>query len=405
MLKRKIDLDDVREDFPIFRRGVIYVDSACMALKPLQVISASNKYYEEFPACAGRSVHSLTKKLTEEINLSRKNIAKFFGAKSKEIVFTRNTTESINLIAHSLDLKKGDVVITSDKEHNSNLLPWQKMVTKKGIIHKVVVSKKDNTFDLDKFEKILDAGNVKLVSIVYTSNLDGITNPIREIIRIAHKSGALVLVDAAQAAPHMEINVKKLDVDFLACSGHKMAGPSGIGLLYGKYELLEKLDPFLVGGETVFDSTYDSASWEKPPLKFEAGLQNYSGILGFSEAINYLKKIGMKVIAKHESELNEVLTKGLSEIKGIEFISDISPSKKSGIVSFNIKGIDPHQIALMLNSSANIMCRSGAHCVHSWFNSKGLDGCVRFSLYFYNTKEECLVIIERLKEIIRILRS
>lgn len=392
--------EKIRKDFPVLEKGIIYMDSACVTLKPRQVVEAMNCYYNEFPACGGRSMHKLGKKVTEEVNKARKTIAKFFNARPEEIVFTKNTTEGINLVAYSLGLKKGDKVVTTDKEHNSNLLPWQKLA-KKGVIHEIVKSNKDNTFDLDKFKKKVKGA--KLVSMVHTSNLDGVTVPVKEIIRISHEHGALVMLDAAQSVPHKETNVKKLDVDFLACSGHKMLGPSGTGILFAKHHLLEKMQPFIVGGDTVKDTTYTTAKFEKPPEKFEAGLQNYAGIIGLAEAVKYLKKVGMKNIEKHEQNLNTYITKELLKLKGVEIIGPVNPEQRSGIISFNVKNCDMHEIALLLDKSANIMVRSGAHCVHSWFNAHNLKGSVRVSLYIYNTEEECNVFIEKLKEVIKII--
>lgn len=396
-----MNINKIRQDFPVLDKPIIYMDSACVSLKPKQVVDAMNRYYNEFPACGGRSMHKLGKKVTEEIKKARKTIAKFFNTEPNEIVFTKNTTEGINLVANSLGLKKGDKVITTDKEHNSNLLPWQILVKNKGIKHDVVFSNEDNTFSLENFENKINK-DVKLVSMVHTSNLDGVTIPAKEIIKIAHDYGALVMLDAAQSAPHKEINIKKLDADFLACSGHKMLGPSGTGILYGKYHLLERLQPFLVGGDTVVDTTYTTTEFEKPPEKFEAGLQNYAGIIGLAEATRYLKKIGMKDIEKHELKLNRKITEELINLDDFKIIGPVDPEQRSGIISFNIKNKDPHEIALMLDSSANIMIRSGAHCVHSWFNAHNLKGSARVSLYLYNTEKECDILIENIKKIMQL---
>jgi len=385
-----MNLNQLRNDFPILKKNIIYFDSACMSLKPQQVIDAMNSYYLEFPACAGRSMHSLANKATEAVNQSRKDIAKFFNAKEQEIIFTRNTTEALNLVANSFS--KEDKILTSDKEHNSNLLPWQSKQ------HAILFSNEDNTFNFEELNKKIKG--TKLLSIVHTSNLDGVTNPIKEIIKIAHENETLVLIDAAQSAPHTEINVKKLDIDFLACSGHKMLGPSGIGCLYGKEDLLKELKPFLLGGETVIDSTYNSYQLEKVPNRFEAGLQNYSGIIGFAAATNYLRKIGLNNIEEHNIKLNKILSENLLPNKKIKLIGPKDYKQRSGIFSFNIENKDPHEIALMLNSM-NIYIRSGAHCVHSWFNKINLKGSARASLYFYNTEEECKQFIENLNKILK----
>ncbi|MBS1266294.1 MAG: Cysteine desulfurase [Candidatus Woesearchaeota archaeon] len=392
-----MNINQIKKDFPIYNQKIngmipIYMDSACVTLKPNQVIKAINKYYKEFPACAGRSGHTYGRKVTEEINHARKIMQDFIRAKRKEeIVFTRNTTEGINLIANSLNLKSGDTVLTSDKEHNSNLIPFQ-LLQEKGIIHKIF-----NFGDIEDFKSKLTE-DVKLVSTVFTSNLDGTSQPIEEMIRLAHKDKSLILVDGAQAVPHKEINVKKLDADFLVFSGHKMLGPSGTGVLYGKLHLLEELKPFLVGGDTVKNSTYTGYEPEDIPERFEAGLQNYAGIIGLAEAAEYLKKIGMKNIEKHEYKLNQYISGKLIDM-GITLLGDTDPSKRGGIISFNIKGVHHHEVAGILNESSNIMIRSGMHCVHSWFNKHGLDGSARISLYLYNTKEECDILIEEIRKI------
>lgn len=403
-----INIDLIRKDFPLLQRkinnkSIIYFDNACQSLRPYLVADAVFDYYTDYSACGGRSMHTLATEVTHKCEETRKIIAKHINAKRKEeIVFTRNTTEGINLVAHSLGLHKDDIVITSDKEHNSNLIPWQMLVEKMGIIHKIIPSKKDNSFDLEAFEKILKT-RVKLVSLGFTSNLDGMTIPAKEIIKLAHKYGALVFLDAAQTVPHQKINVKDLDVDFLAFSGHKMLGPSGIGVLYGKYNLLEKLEPFMVGGETVSSSTYTSHQFLPPPEKFEAGLQDYAGIIGLGEAFKYLEKIGYDFINKQESLLNKFITQELLNIPGIEIIGTKDSSKRGGIISFYKDGVDSHKISLLLNQTANIMVRSGQHCVHSWFDAHKIKNSVRVSLSFYNTIEEAEVFVSSLKKILKVV--
>jgi cysteine desulfurase/selenocysteine lyase len=404
----KKDLKTCRYDFPLLapktgQKPLVYLDTACQSLRPAVVMQAINRYYVEESACAGRSMHHLAEAVTREVDLARGIVAKHFNAsRSEEIIFTRNTTEAINLIAYSLGLKSGDVILISDKEHNSNLIPWQQLTSKYGIILKVVPSLPDNSFDLSAFEERLDE-RVKLVSMVFTSNLDGVTIPAQEVIKRAHHQGALVLLDAAQTAPHQRLNVKSLDVDFLAFSGHKMLGPSGTGVLYGKYNLLEKLSPFLVGGDTVSSSTYDSSEFLPPPSKFEAGLQDYAGIMGLGAAINYLEEVGFDTIQKQELLLNEYITKETTAIDGIHLIGPADASLRAGIFSFFIDGLDHHRIALMLDQMAGIIVRSGQHCVHSWFHAHGIPGSVRASLYFYNTLEEAESFVTNLQKIRKVL--
>ncbi len=400
-------IEKIRKDFPILnaREGgepIIYFDNACQSLRPQSVIEAMDDYYRKYSACEGRSIHKFGEKVTRKCEESRKIIAKFIGAKKEEeIIFTRNTTEGINLVAKSLKLQKGDVIILSDKEHNSNLIPWQIKSKEENISLVISPSREDNTFDLEKF-KLLMNEKVKLVSVVHTSNLDGVSNPIKEIIEIAHNYGAKVLVDGAQSASHQKINVAKLDVDFMAFSGHKMLGPSGTGFLYGKYDLLKKLNPFIVGGDTVEYSTYDKHQLLLPPKKFEAGLQDYAGIIGLAEAVKYLQKIGFKKIAKQEAVLNKFITKEIINLPGLKIIGPQDYNKRGGIVSFFVEELDTHQIAVMLDSTNNIMVRSGQFCVHSWFANRQIKNAVRVSLAFYNTLEEAQIFVENLKKIIKL---
>jgi cysteine desulfurase/selenocysteine lyase len=403
-----MDIKRIRQDFPMLQENaghkpITYFDNACQSLRPKAVIDAINQYYLKSSACSGRSMHQLAAEVTRGCDQARSSIAKFLNAARKEeVVFTRNTTEGINLVSNSLDFQKDDVVLISDKEHNSNLIPWQILAKKKGIILKIVPSQEDNTFDLQAFEKLLDK-KVKLVSFGHTSNLDGVSIPAAEIIQKAHQNGSMVLLDAAQTAPHRRINVKALDVDFIAFSGHKMLGPSGTGVLYGKYQLLEQLEPFLVGGDTVLSSTYDSCQFLPPPEKFEAGLQDYAGIMGLGAAVNYLMGTGFEAVEKQVQLLNEYITAEIKDMPKLKLIGPADPKRRGGIVSFYIEGVDSHRIALMLDQMANIMVRSGQHCVHSWFNAHQLKGSVRASLYFYNTQEEAMLFVNSLKKIGKVL--
>lgn len=399
----------IRADFPTLeardgRKPVVYFDNACQTLRPRQVIETIQRYYQEFPACSGRSMHRMAAEVTREVDQARERVAKFLNAgRKEEIIFTRNTTEGVNLIASTLNWKTGDVILVSDKEHNSNLIPWQMVAKRHGAILRIVRTCEDNTFDMEAFEQALKAGPVRLVAMGYTSNLDGVTIPAAEIIKRAHRQGALVFLDAAQTVPHQRVNVRALDVDFLAFSGHKMLGPSGTGVLYGKYRLLEQLEPFLVGGDTVSTSTYDSCQFLPPPEKFEAGLQDYAGIMGLAAAVQYLQSIGYEAIEKQERMLNEFLSEGLEEIPGVRIIGPSDPRLRGGIISFYVEGIDHHRIALMLDQMANIAVRSGQHCVHSWFNARGVIGSVRASVYVYNTLEEAKLFLDSLIKIRKVL--
>ncbi|MBW2986652.1 aminotransferase class V-fold PLP-dependent enzyme [Candidatus Woesearchaeota archaeon] len=395
-----LNINKIREDFPILQkklagRPIIYLDNACQSLRPNPVINRIMEYYKEFPACGERSMHKLGKKVDEGVASARKSLQGLFNTKkSEDIIFTKNATESLNIVANALDLKKGDVVITTDKEHNSNLIPWQ-MLAKKGIKHEVVEFNNIDALN-DKLTK-----DVKIVSMVHTSNLDGTSIDAKEMIKSAHDNGSLFMLDACQSAPHKVVDVKKLDVDFMACSGHKMLGPSGVGLLYGKQDALAKLKPFIVGGSTVSESTYKTCEFEKAPHLFEPGLQNYAGIMGFGAAADYLKKVGLDNISAHELKLNKKITDALAD--SVELLGPLDPKDRGCIFSFNVSGIEMHNVAIMLDEAANIMLRSGAHCGHSWFNAHKMLGSIRASLYLYNTEEECDMFIQELQKLIKLL--
>ena len=401
-----LNIDKIRADFNLFsskgKSMPVYFDSACMSLKPNSVVEAMNDYYFNYPACAGRSPHKLGDKVTKKVKEARGIIAKFINADSEnEIVFTRNTTEGINLLANSLGLEKDDVVLITDKEHNSNLIPWLLLRDKIGVEVRILPSKEDNTFDLEKFRELVKG--VKLVSMVHTSNVDGVTNPAEEIVEIAHQNNAFVFLDCAQSIAHQRIDVRKLDVDFIAFSGHKMLGPTGTGVFYGKYKLLQKLSPFIVGGDTVLFSTYESYQMLPVPEKFEAGLQDYAGIIGLGEAVKYLSSFDFDEIIEHELELNTYITDELTKFPQIKIIGPKDPSLRSGIFNFYIENTDMHQLALMLDNMANIAIRSGQHCVHSFFNDRKIKNSARISIYLYNTMEEAKILVENLTKIIKII--
>ena len=407
-----MDLEKIRLDFPALAKKwngkqLIYFDNACMTLKPGQVMDAMDRYYSDYPVCGGRSLHRMAKQVDEKVTESREKIQKFLGAaRPEEIIFTRNTTEGLNLVANCLEFKKGDIVLTTDREHNSNLIPWQIQSHRKGIRHVIVYSDQDNTFDLAGFEEIFNKNNnVRLVSMVHTANLDGYTIPAKEIVKIAHDHSALVMLDGAQSAPHRPVDLKALDVDFFALSIHKMLGPTGMGVLYGKQHLLEKMAPFMVGGDTVSDTTFEAAKFLPTPEKFEAGLQNYAGIIGSGAAVDYLTKIGLSNIEKHEERLNRIITEGIKDIPGLTIIGPQDPGQRGGIISFTVelpKGGDAHDIAIVLDETANIAVRSGAFCVHSWFNYRKCQPAVRASLYLYNTEDEAETFIDTLRKTINL---
>jgi cysteine desulfurase/selenocysteine lyase len=290
--------------------------------------------------------------------------------------------------------------MTTDREHNSNLLPAQAL-EKRGVEHRVVLSDNEYMFSMNNFQDMLNK-DVKLVSFVYTSNLDGYNLPVKEIVKAAHDNGSLVMLDAAQAVPHHDVDVGRLGADFLAFSGHKMLGPTGTGALYVNRKHYEGMRPFMVGGETVEWSTYEDHKFLKPPEKFEAGLQNYAGEIGMAAAAEYLKKTGMKDIEKHEKVLTFKMHDALSAMDGISIIGVQNPEHRCGIASFAVEGMGYHDVAMLLDKNYNIAVRSGQHCVHSWFHAHGIEGSVRASLYLYNTAEEVERFISALSEIIKL---
>jgi cysteine desulfurase/selenocysteine lyase len=403
-----MDIDKIRQDFPILSKKIngksfIYFDSACTSLKPKKVIDAILAYYTEYTGCAGRSVHKFATRTTEEFEKAREKVAKFINAKRpEEVIWTKNTTEAINLVSHSFKFNKGDKVLTTNLEHSSGLMPWQLRAEKGDILLDFVLCDKEGEFNIEEFKKKIDK-KTKIVSVIHVSNVTGTKAPLEEVIKIAHDNGSLVLVDGAQSVPHISIDVRKLDIDFLAFSGHKMCGPTGIGCLYGKYDLLKELQPFIIGGETIRDADLKSHVLEEVPQRFEGGIQHYAGAIGLGAAVDYLSSIGMKNIENYEKETAKLLIEGLLTVPKIDLIGPKDYKKKSALAAFNIKGMEPHDVAIMLDEQ-NIFVRSGMHCaypIHKFLHEN--KGSARASLYFYNTKEEIKTFIEKLNNITKAL--
>ena len=395
-----MDISKYRKDFPILNSEAspVYLDSACMTLRPQAVIDAITDYYTNYPACGGRSVHKLSWQVTENFEMARDSLRRFMGAEtSSEIVFTKNATESMNIVANGLNLKQGDRVLTSDKEHNANVVPWHHLAKYKGIKYEVLPAKDNYYFDIEALKESLNS-KTKLFSFVHTSNLDGHTNPAKEIVEICHDKGVRVMMDTAQSAPHKEINVVDLDVDFAAVSAHKFCGPSGMGALYGKYDELKELIPTYVGGSTVVNSTYKDYELLPPPSCFEPGLQNYAGAIGSGAAAEYIMNIGRDNIQEHENKLNKLMTKELKDVESLDLVGPSDANQRGGIFSFNLDGWDPTEIAMHLDEEYNIAIRSGMHCVHSWFNSRGIKGTARASVYLYNNENDVLSFTNAIKE-------
>jgi cysteine desulfurase/selenocysteine lyase len=397
-----MDVARVRQDFKLLQKEerVVYLDSACQSLRPRQVVEAMDEYYYDFPACSGRSVHRLATQVSFKIDEARERIASFLNASdASDIIFTKSCTESLNTIVKGLDLRKGDTIVTTDIEHNSNHVPWLELERRVGIKRRRSRSNEDGTFDMESFKACMD-GTVKVVSMAHMNNVNGATVPLKEIAEIAHDHGALVVVDGAQSAPHMKVDMKALDVDFFCMSIHKMLGPSGMGVMYGRSELLRTLRPLMSGGGSVLETTYDSDTPLPSPERFEAGLLNYAGIIGSGAAIAYLERMGMDEVAEHTRRMNARITTGLKDVPKVDVLRPFAPDKRGSIYSFNIKGLRSHDVAMILDEMSRIMIRSGNHCAHPYFTSRGIDGCARASLYIYNDDKDCDVFVDSVKKVV-----
>ena len=395
-----MDMGSVRKDFPTIRKNLgIYLDNACQSLRPDQVIQAMTDYYENYPACGGRSVHSMATKVSVGVDDCRETLASFFNTKDPECyIFTKNTTEGLNTAAFGLDLKKGDVVVTTDSEHNSNHVPWIQLRDTKGIVRRFSKSGKTGEFDIESFKSCMDR-KVKVVSVQHSNNVTGCSVPVKAVTEIAHDYGATVIIDGAQAAPHMPVDLSKIDADIYCCSMHKMLGPSGMGIMYGKREVLEKLHPLTYGGGTVGLTTYDSVNMAPIPDRFEAGLLNYAGIIGTKAALDYLSSVGMENIESWDAELMKRAMGNLEDVRNLHVVGPEQPGKRCGVLSFNIDGLVSHDIAMMMDSMAGIMIRSGMHCAHPFYVSRAIDGSARASTYLYNSPEEIDIFTETVRKI------
>ena len=380
--------DSLKSDFPIFNDSdLVYLDNASTTQKPKQVLDAVMAMYTDSNANVHRAIYDIGSKATEKFENSRKNISDFINATSeKEIIFTSGTTESINLLAHTLDnsLGPGDDILVSEMEHHANLVPWQMASERTGASLKFIPINSRGELDLSDPEKYFTR-STKIIALTHVSNVLGTINPINDIARIAKEIGALFIVDGAQGIPHQSIDVQDLGCDFYAFSGHKMLGPTGIGSLWGKMELLEEMDPFMGGGEMIENVSMLSSTWNEVPYKFEAGTPNFVQAVGLSAAIDYLNDIGMTNITKHESELTSYALEKMSQIEGLRVFG--SPKNRAGVISFNIDGIHAHDLAQFLNED-NIAIRVGHHCAQPLLSSLKENSVARLSIYIYNDKSD-----------------
>ncbi|MFH1225325.1 MAG: SufS family cysteine desulfurase [Candidatus Diapherotrites archaeon] len=394
-----MNTEKIRADFPVLQRRVngkpiTYLDNAATSLKPRQVLDAMNRYYTEFTANIHRGVHRMSEDASREWEDAHKRVGKFVGASPEQTIFTRNTTESLNLLMYSLREQgifgAGSNIVVTKMEHHSNIVPWQFLERKGEAKLEFAGLNVDYTLDMEDLKKKINK-NTRLVSVMHASNTVASINPVREIGKIAHENGALFVVDGAQAVPHMPVDVKKIGADFYAFSGHKMLGPTGIGVLCGRKELLEKMPPFLYGGDMIHEVKLHSATWNVLPYKFEAGTPHIAGGIGLGAAVDYLQRIGMDNVHAHGKDLTRHALKVMGELEGrgkIRLYCPKDAEKQGAITMFDALKLQPHELALALDEAENIAIRSGMHCAEplvSGFNSEGL---CRASFYLYNTKEE-----------------
>jgi len=404
-----MNIETIRKDFPILSRKVhgkklVYLDNAATTQKPKQVIEAIKDYYENYNSNVHRAVHKLSEEATDAYDKAHEKVAAFVNADSyEEIVFTKNTTESINIVANHFakSLGKKDEIILTQMEHHSNLVPWLNAAKVSGAKIKYAEIDKNGELDIEQIKKII-SDKTKVVAVTHVSNVLGTINPVEKITELAHEKGAVVVIDGAQSVPHMPVDVRKIGCDFLAFSAHKMLGPSGIGVLYGKKELLEQVEPLIFGGDMIKEVTFEKASWNELPWKFEAGTPNMAGAVGLSAAIDYLNSIEMKNVREHELKLTKYAMKKLSEIEGIEIYGPAA-GKKTGVISFNMKNVHPHDVSSILDREG-IAVRGGHHCAMPLMRLLGIQGSTRASFYLYNTKDEVDAFVKALNKVRKVMR-
>ncbi len=413
MFKGELSLDpsEIRKDFPVLDQEVnghplAYLDNAATSQRPLSVVQAVEDYYDKYNANVHRGIHKLSEEASDVYEHARTKVARFIGAPSdREVIYTRNATESINLVAYSWgleNLKPGDRVLVTEMEHHANLVPWQLMCRRTGATYAYVPIENGGHLRMDLLNGLLTE-NTKLFAFTAVSNVLGTINPVKELVDAAHKVGALALVDAAQAAPHMPIDVKDWGCDFLAFSGHKMLGPTGIGFLYGKEEILEKMPPFLAGGDMIREVHIDSATWNDLPWKFEAGTPNIAGAIGMGAAVDYLQKIGMDRVHAQEHALIEYAMERLAEVPGVRMYGP-PPEERGGLVAFTMDGMRPRDLAGILDTYG-IAVRAGHHCAQPVHDHFGIPATVRASFYIYNVPEEADALVNALLEARKLSKS
>lgn len=403
-------LEALREDFPILRREVrgralVYLDSAATSQKPRRVIEAVSRFYGEANANVHRGLYALSVEATDLYEGARRKAAELIGAPPEEVVFTRGTTEALNLLAHSLGelvVGRGDEVLVTVMEHHANLIPWQLLTKRKGARLRAVEITPEGELDLEDLGRKLSP-RTRIVAVTHVSNVLGTVNPVAEIVAEAHRVGALVVVDAAQSVPHMPVDVAELGCDFLAFSGHKMLGPTGIGVLWGRKELLDEMPPFLTGGEMIREVWIDHATWDEPPHRFEAGTPPIAQAVGLGAAVDYLSELGLGEVRRHEVELTRRALEGLLRRDYVEVYGPKDPEARGGVIAFNLRGIHPHDVATLLDQEG-IAIRAGHHCAQPLHRRLGIAASCRVSFYIYNTPEEVDIFLRALDRVWEELR-
>jgi cysteine desulfurase/selenocysteine lyase len=395
------DVKEIRRDFPILERRIdgkklVYLDNAATSQKPRRVLDALANYYEEHNANIHRGVHRLAEEATAAYEDARRKVTRFLGAPDTTgLIFTRGTTESINLLAYAWgrrSLREGDEVVLTEAEHHSNLVPWQLAARAAGAKLRFIPIREDGTLDLEEAERLIGP-RTRLVGCIHASNVLATINPVEKLAELAHEAGALMLVDGAQSAPHLPVDVEALGCDFFACSGHKMLGPTGVGVLWGRPEILEKMAPFLGGGEMIREVHLDHSTWNDLPYKFEAGTMNIAQAVGLGAAVDYLENIGMENVREHERRLGEYACRRLSELGDATIYGP--KENRTGLVSFSLPEVHPHDLSQLLNAEG-IAIRSGHHCAQPLMRRLGVGATARASFYLYNTEEEVDALVEAL---------
>ncbi len=408
MQSKELSIENIRKDFPILKRKVhdnkplVYLDNASTTQKPKQVIDALTNYYNNYNANIHRSVYSIAEEATEAYEKVRDKVAKFLNiSKREEIIFVRGTTEGINLVAYAWGrkhIKEGDIIVTTEYEHHSNIVPWQLLVKEKGAKLEYIEINDNGELILDQLDKYLATGKVKLVVFSLMSNVLGTISDAEKIISKCHEAGVKTLVDAAQAVPHMSVDVTKLGCDFFAFSAHKMLGPTGIGVLWVRKSVLETMDPFHGGGDMIREVHKYETTWNDLPYKFEAGTPNIADVIGFGSAIDYLSQLGMETVRKHEMELTQYALDKMSQIKGIVIYGPKDVSKRGGVISFNFYDVHPHDVATIVDREG-IAIRSGHHCAQVLMEKLNVAATNRASFYIYNTKQDVDKLIQSLEKV------